>query len=83
MVVLPFVNIGPAENERFSDGLTDELIHVLSRETGLRVCRARPHFISKAETDDIRSIGERLGVDALVEGTVRDPTAISCESPRD
>src|SRR5579862_7644818 len=37
VVVLPFVNIGPHESERFSDGLTDELIHALSQTAGLRV----------------------------------------------
>jgi serine/threonine-protein kinase len=71
VVVLPFVNIGPAENERFSDGLTDELIHVLSKTGDLRVVARTSAFHFKGKTDDIRSIGERLGVDALVEGTVR------------
>jgi serine/threonine-protein kinase len=71
VVVLPFMNIGPDENERFSDGLTEELTHVLSRETGLRVMSRTSAFCFKGRTDDIRSIGERLGVDALVEGSVR------------
>jgi len=71
VVVLPFVNIGPSENERFSDGLTEELTHVLSRETSLRVMSRTSAFQFKGKTDDIRSIGERLGVDALVEGSVR------------
>lgn len=71
VVVLPFMNIGPGENERFSDGLTEELTHVLSRETGLRVMSRTSAFCFKGRTDDIRSIGERLGVDALVEGSVR------------
>jgi len=71
LVVLPFVNIGPGENERFSDGLTEELTHVLSRDTGLRVMSRTSAFHFKGKTDDIRSIGERLGVDALVEGSVR------------
>ena len=71
VVVLPFVNIGPCENERFSDGLTEELTHVLSRDTGLRVMSRTSAFHFKGKTDDIRSIGERLGVDALVEGSVR------------
>lgn len=71
VVVLPFVNIGPSENERFSDGLTEELTHVLSRDTGLRVMSRTSAFQFKGKTDDIRSIGERLGVDALVEGSVR------------
>jgi TolB-like protein len=71
VVVLPFMNIGPEENERFSDGLTEELTHVLSRETSLRVMSRTSAFSFKGRTDDIRSIGERLGVDALVEGSVR------------
>jgi TolB-like protein len=71
VVVLPFMNIGPDENERFSDGLTEELIHVLSRETSLRVMSRTSAFCFKGRSDDIRSIGERLGVDALVEGSVR------------
>jgi len=71
VVVLPFMNIGPDENERFSDGLTEELTHVLSREAGLRVMSRTSAFCFKGRTDDIRSIGERLGVDAVVEGSVR------------
>jgi TolB-like protein len=70
-VVLPFLNIGPDENERFSDGLTEELIHVLSRDAALRVVARTSAFHFKGKTDDIRSIGEQLGVDALVEGSVR------------
>jgi serine/threonine-protein kinase len=71
VVVLPFVNIGPDGNDRFSDGLTEELIHVLSKATGLRVVARTSAFHFKGKTDDIRSIGERLGVSALVEGSVR------------
>jgi adenylate cyclase len=71
VAVLPFVNVGPAENERFSDGLTDELIHVLSKTADLRVVARTSAFHFKGKTDDIRSIGEQLGVHALVEGTVR------------
>jgi len=71
VVVLPFVNIGPGENERFSDGLTEELTHVLSRDTDLRVMSRTSAFQFKGKTDDIRSIAERLSVDALVEGSVR------------
>lgn len=71
VVVLPFVNIGPDANERFSDGLTEELIHVLSKAADLRVVARTSSFHFKGKTDDIRSIGVRLGVDALVEGCVR------------
>jgi len=71
VVVLPFVNMGPEENERLSDGLTEELIYGLSGNTDLRVVARTSAFHFKGKTDDIRSIGERLGVDALVEGSVR------------
>lgn len=71
LVVLPFVNMGTEENERVSDGLTEELIYVLSGNTDLRVVARTSAFHFKGKTDDIRSIGERLGVDALVEGSVR------------
>ncbi|HXI43085.1 MAG TPA: hypothetical protein VNH83_24095 [Bryobacteraceae bacterium] len=71
VVVLPFVNIGPDANERFSDGLTEELIHVLSKTADLRVVARTSSFHFKGKTDDIRSIGVRLGVDTLVEGSVR------------
>ena len=71
VVVLPFVNIGPDANERFSDGLTQELIHVLSKATDLRVVARTSAFHFKGTTDDIRSIGVELGVDVVVEGSVR------------
>lgn len=71
LVVLPFVNMGTEENERLSDGLTEELIYALSGNADLRVVARTSAFHFKGKTDDIRSIGERLGVDALVEGSVR------------
>ncbi len=71
VVVLPFVNMGPHENERFSDGLTDELIHVLSQTSAIRVVARTSAFQFKGKTHDIRTIGEQLGVDAVVEGSVR------------
>lgn len=71
IVVLPFVNIGPHENERFSDGLTEELIHVLSQTRAMRVVSRTSAFQFKGKTHDIRTIGGQLGVDAVVEGSVR------------
>jgi TolB-like protein len=71
VVVLPFVNIGPHENERFSDGLTEELIHVHSQASALRVVARTSAFQFEGKTHDIQTIGEQLGVDAVVEGSVR------------
>jgi serine/threonine protein kinase/Tfp pilus assembly protein PilF len=72
LAVLPFANISPdPENDYFSDGLTDELINGLSRLHGLRVMSRTSAFAMKGATDDVRRIGEILGVDAVLEGSVR------------
>jgi serine/threonine-protein kinase len=72
LAVLPFANISPdPENDYFSDGLTDELINGLSRLHGLRVMSRTSAFAMKGATDDVRRIGEMLGVDAVLEGSVR------------
>jgi serine/threonine protein kinase/Tfp pilus assembly protein PilF len=72
LAVLPFANISAdPENEYFSDGLTDELINGLSRLHGLRVMSRTSAFAMKGTAEDARRIGEILGVDAVLEGSVR------------
>jgi len=72
IAVLPFVNMSAdPENEYFSDGLTEELINAL---TGLKNCRvvARTSaFAFKGKQVDIRQVGEQLGVQKVLEGSVR------------
>jgi serine/threonine-protein kinase len=70
--VLPFVNMSddPA-NEYFSDGLSEELLNVLTRADELRVAARTSAFSFKGRDVDVREIGEALGVDAVVEGSVR------------
>jgi TolB-like protein/Tfp pilus assembly protein PilF len=72
VAVLPFVNLGPDRNvEYFSNGLADELLTALAKVPGLRVV-SRTSAARLAETEtDIRSICRQLGVDAVLEGTVR------------
>ncbi|HEY7503854.1 MAG TPA: protein kinase [Gemmatimonadales bacterium] len=72
IAVLPFVNAsGDPENEYLSDGITDELILALGKVEGLNVASRTSVFALKGLKEDIRNLGARLGVSAVLEGTVR------------
>ncbi len=72
IAVLPFVNMSPqAENEYFSDGMTEELINALTKVQGLRVASRTSAFAFKGQDADIRGIGEQLNVANVLEGSVR------------
>jgi TolB-like protein/Flp pilus assembly protein TadD len=72
IAVLPFNNLNDdPEQDYFSDGLTDELIGVLSRVRAMRVVARTSAFAFKGENLDIREIGRALNVGAVLEGTVR------------
>jgi len=71
VAVMPFVNqTTDAKDEYFSDGLTEELIRVLSRIDGLRVAARSVAFRFKGQPQDARQIGRELGVEAVLEGSV-------------
>jgi TolB-like protein/tetratricopeptide (TPR) repeat protein len=74
VAVMPFVNqsADPADqkDEYFSDGLTDELIGMLSRVEGLRVTAPSVVFRLKGQPRDARQVGRELGVEAVLEGSV-------------
>ena len=70
--VLPFTDQSPGKDqEYFSDGLTEELTTALARLPRLRVVARSSAFQFKGTTIDVREVGRRLGVGALLEGTVR------------
>jgi eukaryotic-like serine/threonine-protein kinase len=72
IAVLPFVNASPdPDNEYFSDGMTDELITALTKVEGLHVASRTSVFALKNQREDVRAIGARLNVSAVLEGTVR------------
>lgn len=72
IAVLPFVNASPdAGNEYLSDGITDELIDALAKVEGLRVASRTSVFALKGKPQDVRAIGALLGVEWVLEGTVR------------
>jgi TolB-like protein len=71
VAVMPFVNqTADAKDEYFGDGLTDELIRVLSRVEGLRVTAPSVVFRFKGKPHDARQVGRELGVEAVLEGSV-------------
>ena len=72
IAVLPLVNSsGDAANDYFSDGLSEELIAVLAKIPGLKIIGRSSSFLFKGKSDDSRTIGEKLGVTNLLEGSVR------------
>ena len=72
IAVLPFANTsGDPEDEYFSDGMTDELIHTLTGLPGLRVASRTSSFAFKGRAVDLAEIGARLKVARVVEGSVR------------
>ena len=78
IAVLPFNNLtGDPSQEFFADGVTEEIITGLSRFSNLKVLARNTTFQFKGEAVDVAEIGQRLGVDYLVEGSVqRDATTV-------
>lgn len=72
VAVLPFVNMSSdPEQEYFSDGLSEELLNVLAQIDALRVAGRTSSFAFKNQNQDLRLIGEALGVANILEGSVR------------
>lgn len=72
IAVLPFVNMSSdAEQEYFSDGLAEELLNQLAHVSNLRVIGRTSSFAFKGKNEDLRTIGQALGVDHILEGSVR------------
>ena len=72
IAVLPFVNMSPdPDNEYFSDGLSEELLNLLTKIPELRVAARTSSFSYKAQDVNITQIGEELNVTHVLEGSVR------------
>jgi serine/threonine-protein kinase len=72
IAVLPLVNeSGDPRDEYFSDGLSEELIAALAQISGLKVIGRSSSFRFKDRKEESKTIGEKLGVSTLLEGTVR------------
>ncbi|AYF86530.1 MULTISPECIES: winged helix-turn-helix domain-containing tetratricopeptide repeat protein [unclassified Pseudomonas] len=72
IAVLPFINLSnDPEQETFADGLTEDLITDLSRNSGLFVIARNSAFVYKGKAMDVRGIAQDLGVRYLLEGSAR------------
>jgi TolB-like protein/Flp pilus assembly protein TadD len=72
LAVLPFAcRSANRRDESFSDGLTDELTHAFTRIPGLDVVSRTSAFQFKGQRIDVREIGRRLNVHAVIEGSVK------------
>src|SRR5206468_11937474 len=74
IAVLPFVNMSADKSDEYlSDGMTEELINVLTKVKGLRVPGRSACFAFKGKNEDdiFHKVGEQLHVNAVLEGSVR------------
>jgi serine/threonine-protein kinase len=72
IAVLPLLNeSGDPHDEYFSDGLSEELIAALAQISGLKVIGRSSSFRFRDRNEEPKTIGEKLGVSTLLEGTVR------------
>ncbi len=72
IAVLAFADLSPSKDqEYFSDGIAEEILNALARVKGLKVAGRTSSFSFKGKNQDLRTIGETLGVANLLEGSVR------------
>ena len=72
IAVLPFVDMSPGKDqEYFTDGLTENLLNALAQLRDLRVAGRTSSFAFKNRNEDLRGIGEQLGVAHILEGSVQ------------
>ncbi|HET6563930.1 MAG TPA: hypothetical protein VFG52_00845, partial [Xanthomonadales bacterium] len=72
IAVLPFVNMSSdPEQEYFSDGISEEILNSLAKVKELKVAGRTSSFAFKGENQDLRQVGETLGVANILEGSVR------------
>jgi adenylate cyclase len=72
IAVMPFANLsGDPANDYFSDGMAEELLNLLAQVPGLQVAARTSSFAYRDQNVDVREIGRALGVDTVLEGSVR------------
>ena len=70
--VLPFINMsGEAEQEYFSDGISEDIITDLSKVSALSVVARNTAFTFKGQSVDVKEVAKTLGVTYVLEGSVR------------
>ncbi|MBL8514249.1 MAG: TIR domain-containing protein, partial [Betaproteobacteria bacterium] len=72
IAVLPFSNLSAnPDDEYFADGITEEIINALAQIEGLKVAARTSCFAFKGKNEDLRVVAEKLGVNNVLEGSVR------------
>jgi adenylate cyclase len=72
IAVLPFADLSAErDQEHFSDGVAEEILNALSKVGGLHVPARTSCFAFRETTLDAREIGKRLGVETLLDGSIR------------
>jgi serine/threonine-protein kinase len=72
IAVLAFADMSPeGDQEFFADGIAEEILNALAKVSGLRVAARTSSFAFKGADADVRTVGERLGVNTVLEGSVR------------
>jgi len=72
IAVLPFTSFGNVqEDEYFADGLSEELLNVLAKNKNLRVAARTSSFQYKNQNINVKTIAKELGVQYILEGSVR------------
>src|SRR5512143_14386 len=72
IAVLPFADVSPdRDQDYFVDGLSEELLNALGKLDGLRVVGRTSSFVFKGRDEDVRRVAATLGVQHVLEGSVR------------
>jgi len=72
IAVLPFVDMSPEGDQAyFADGISEEILNVLVKTHSLKVAGRTSSFQFRGRNEDLRTIGEALGVQHILEGSIR------------
>ena len=72
IAILPFVDMSPDSDQGyFADGISEEILNVLVKTQSLKVAGRTSSFQFRDDTTDLKSIGEQLGVEHILEGSIR------------
>jgi TolB-like protein len=72
IAVLPFVDMSPQSDQAyFADGISEEILNVLVKTHSLKVAGRTSSFQFRDRNEDLRVIGEQLGVEHILEGSIR------------
>ena len=72
IAVLPFMDLSAEKDQDyFCDGMAEEIINALTKIDGLRVAARTSSFAFKGKNEDVRTIGRKLSVETVMEGSVR------------